>query len=128
MCPILAGAGDKAERPGFAARVARGTGVAANASAAQALTIVFDAIAKFIGLIGKTGDAFGRLSPHVAVVTCTFLLGAFALVGAFILFHRQQSLNIDSQALELELRINESRALHDVRPARSNCQLTPDRS
>lgn len=127
MCPILAGAGDKAETqvccrdPGFAARAARGT-------SAAAITIVFDAIAKFIGLIGKTGDAFGRLSPHVAVVTCTFLLGAFALVGAFILLHRQQTLNIDSQALELELRLNESRALHDVRLARSNCQLTPYRS
>ena len=81
----------------------------ANGLAAQGLMIVFDWLSKLIGLIGVTGDAFGRLTPHVAVVTCSFLLGAFALTGAFFLIHRQQSSYID-----------ESRARHDVSSANWN--------
>ena len=51
------------------------------------LGLVFGGVNKLIGLIDKSGDAFIRLTPHVAVVTCTFLLGAFALVAGFVLCH-----------------------------------------
>lgn len=115
--PLIAGT-NKPERPVSAtSRAVSATDIsaAANSFAAQGLAIVFDGISKFIGLIGQTGDAFASLTPHVAVVTCAFLLGAFALIGAFFLLHRQQTSDIYSQALEREYRANESRARQEVR-------------
>ena len=68
-------------------RLARATQKVADWGAQKFLGQVFGGVNKLIGLIGKTGDAFSRLTPQVAVVTCTLLLGAFALVAGFVLCH-----------------------------------------
>ena len=77
--------------------------------------MVTGGVAELIKLIGTTGESFGRLTPHVANVTCTFLLASFFLVGAFVLLHRGQTIQIEQKAREFEVEMREAQGRHDVR-------------
>ena len=85
----------------------------------KALGSVFGGVDILIGLVEKTGEAFSRLTPTHAVVTCVFLLGSFSLVAGFLTVHRGQTIQLGSDALEAEHRANESRDRHDVRSSGS---------
>eukprot|EP00308_Calcidiscus_leptoporus_P001245 CAMPEP_0119353378 /NCGR_PEP_ID=MMETSP1334-20130426/2536_1 /TAXON_ID=127549 /ORGANISM="Calcidiscus leptoporus, Strain RCC1130" /LENGTH=301 /DNA_ID=CAMNT_0007366647 /DNA_START=57 /DNA_END=962 /DNA_ORIENTATION=+ len=89
---------------GKAAQMAHATAVAADKCCRAGLNIVIDGVIKLIELIGTTGGAFGRLSPHVAQLTAGFLLGAFFLVGSFVLLHRMQTIMLEENARAFELR------------------------
>ena len=79
------------------------------------LNIVIDGVSKLIELIGTTGGAFGRLSPQVTRLTAGFLLGAFFLVGSFVLLHRLQTIQLEGKAREFELRQLEAQGRQEVR-------------
>ena len=76
-------------------------------------------VAGLIGLVGKTGDAFGRLSPQVANVTCVFLLTAFFLVASFFLLHRSQTIQLEQNVRDFNRQVDEAKAQHGV------CSLAP---
>ena len=70
---------------------------------------------KLIELIGTTGGAFGRLSPLAAKLTAGFLLGAFFLVGSFVLIHRSQTIQVEENAREFQLRQLDAQGRQEVR-------------
>jgi len=84
--------------------MAHATAVAADKCCRAGLSIVLDGVTKLIELIGTTGGAFGRLSPLAAKLTAGFLLGAFFLVGSFVLIHRSQRILLEENAREFQLR------------------------
>mmetsp|Transcript_45769 Transcript_45769/g.103121 ORF Transcript_45769/g.103121 Transcript_45769/m.103121 type:complete len:288 (-) Transcript_45769:810-1673(-) len=109
---------DVSEEPGAdawprAARAAKATAEAADRFCRSGLKVVTGGVAELIKLVGKTGEAFGRLTPHVANVTCTFLLVSFFLVGTFVLLHRLQTIQIEQKAREFEVELREAQGRHD---------------